>query len=104
MGVSYRACVVQLRQTDKISRSRAQEFLSWQPKALKRLVGDGVGPLDPWADVWPLDESDSGRSLPLRVNDEIRIMLPETPSTGYRWYDVGGPEDYKGFLEKVGDE
>lgn len=100
-GVSFRACIVQLGQMDKLSRAKAQEFLKWSPKEIKRLIGAGVGPQDPWADVWPLDESDSGRLITLRVNDEVRLKLPERPSTGYRWVSI---EEVTNELVLVADE
>ena len=32
-----------------------------------------------------MDERDSGKLVHIRVNDELYIRLPETPSTGYIW-------------------
>lgn len=102
MGVSYRACVVQLRAMEKLSKARAIELLSYKPKDLKRIVNQGIGPLDPWADVWPLEVADSGRSIEVRVRDEIRLKLPEKPSTGYRW--VVDEEGHTELVQKTGEE
>jgi len=102
IGITYRACVVQLRQMDKIGKEQAIAFLGWQPKQLKKEIGGGIGPADPWADIWPLEETDNGRSIHVRVNDELRLKLPEAPSTGYRWQRLNEDED--DALIAIGDD
>lgn len=92
VGVSYRAAVVQLSTLGMLGRRRAQEFLGWQPKEIKRKIAGGVGPEDPWADIWLLAESDSGRQLSVRERDEIIVRLDEYASTGFSWERVGGDE------------
>lgn len=32
-----------------------------------------------------LTEADNGRSVDVRIGDEITLALPENPTTGYRW-------------------
>lgn len=86
MGVSYTACVIQLRAMEMITLSESQMLLQYTPKKAKKLLGGGIGPVDPWADVWPIEEADYGRELKLQVRDEVRVKLSEVPSTGYRWH------------------
>lgn len=52
---------------------------------MKREIGRGTRPQDPWADAWPLEQDDAGKTVFPRVDDELRISLPESPSTGYIW-------------------
>ncbi len=83
MGVSYAAAVNQLVALKKISRELAED-LPKQPKSIKTLIA-GVPIENSWADIWALDKSNSGKRINMRVYDELRINLSETPSTGYIW-------------------
>lgn len=47
-----------------------------------------------------LTENDSGRCVSLRVNDTLRILLPENPTTGYRW-ELDLPTDGALMLESA---
>lgn len=85
MGVSYIACVVQLRAMEHISYTKSRELLDYKPKEIKRLLTGGLGPADPWADIWPVEEEDAGREIIVRQRDEIRLKLSENPTTGYQW-------------------
>ena len=92
LGVSYKALIFQLVSLRKISRSLASRLAKYQPRKIKQeILGRGIGPVDSYADVWPIDENDDGRVLNVRVNDELSIALPEIPSAGYRW-TVRAPE------------
>ncbi len=44
-----------------------------------------VAPDGEGADV-ELTQQDSGRRHSVRVGDEVTVVLPETPTTGYRWH------------------
>ncbi len=85
LGVSYAAAVNHLVTLNKISRASVVRLRQWTPKTIKTTLGGGVRPQDAWADVWPLHETDDGKLLYPRVNDELRVSLPEVPSTGYLW-------------------
>jgi Zn-dependent peptidase ImmA (M78 family)/predicted secreted protein len=91
-GVSYTATIHQLAQLNKLSASRAREFLKVTPKSIKVERGQGVGPEESRADVWSVDHSFSGVHLEMGVKDEVHIKLRETPSTGYLWaFETGEP-------------
>jgi Zn-dependent peptidase ImmA (M78 family)/predicted secreted protein len=85
LGVSYAAMASQLVVLHKVSPAEGAQLRKIQPQMIKRDLGRGTRPEDPWADAWPVGPADSGRLLRPRVGDEIRISLPETPSTGYVW-------------------
>lgn len=85
VGVSYAAAVNHLATLNKIPWRVANELRGQEPKIIKAEIGRGTRPQDVHADVWELDESDSGRIFHIRVNDELHILLPEAPSTGYIW-------------------
>lgn len=84
LGVSYSAAVTQLVGQRKLTPHGGRELRGRRPLAVKTdLVG--ARPEDSWADVWLLDETQEGRELTPRVRDEIHVVLPETPSSGYVW-------------------
>jgi predicted secreted protein len=85
LGASYQAMVYQLANQGRLSHYQARRFLRVPPKQIKLAIGDGPRLDDSWADVWYVDESFSGQHLSISLNDEIRIELPEMPSTGYIW-------------------
>lgn len=85
LGVSYRALIYQLVALRRIGWPTASRLTKYQPRQIKQLIGRGIGPLDSFADVWPLAQEDNGRHLQARVNDEISVALPEIPSSGYQW-------------------
>ena len=85
VGVSYAAAVNHLATLNKIPWRVANDLREQEPKFIKAEIGGGIRPQDVHADVWELDESDSGRTFHIRVNDELHILLPEAPSTGYIW-------------------
>ena len=83
-GVSYSAAVYQLVGQHKLTVEAGQLLRRESPLAVKSGLA-GVKPADSWADVWLLDESQEGRTFSPRIRDEIHVVLPETPSTGYVW-------------------
>ncbi len=85
VGVSYAAIVAQLQTLHKITAATAARLRRVPPQRIKEEIGGGTRPLNPWADTWPAGPKDAGHLLRPRVDDEIHIRLPETPSTGYVW-------------------
>lgn len=84
LGVSYRAVVTQLVGQHKLAPGHGRRLLRQSPIDVKTRLA-GARPAHPWADVWLLDESQEGRRFSPRLRDEVHVMLPETPSTGYVW-------------------
>lgn len=85
MGTSYQATIHQLGALKKIPEYRAQELLRVTPKQIKQQIGHGLSPGNPWAEVWPVEEAQAGRSIKVAVEDEISVSLSEIPSTGFIW-------------------
>ena len=84
MGVSYTATVNHLAAIKIISMDDAQGLRRIPPKQIKAQLKSQ--PLEnSWADVWILDKADTGKELRLRVYDDLKICLPENPTTGYLW-------------------
>jgi len=48
-----------------------------------------------------LTEKDEGRTVDIRVGQELRISLPENATTGYRWATEHYPEE---FIETIAIE
>lgn len=89
MGVSYSAAVNQLVALKKIRPDVGDLLRKQSPKTIKAKLGRGYSPENSWADVWVLDRANSGKSLNVRVQDELHVSLPEIPSTGYVWMLAG---------------
>ena len=85
LGSSYAATVTQLRALERISATNASNLLRVQPIDIKTQLALGERPANTRADVWPVSIHDNGRELWVGVDDEIHALLPETPTTGYRW-------------------
>jgi predicted secreted protein/Zn-dependent peptidase ImmA (M78 family) len=83
-GTSYEATVTQLAILGKISWLVARH-LRLSPLQIKTDLAGGRRPANSRADLWLVRGRDRDRVLPLRVEDEIVLRLPETPSTGYAW-------------------
>lgn len=84
LGASYTATITQLQALKKISAGLARRLRKELPIAIKEDMV-GARPHHARADVWVLDEGESGRELTPRVDDEVHVLLPERPSTGYVW-------------------
>jgi Zn-dependent peptidase ImmA (M78 family)/predicted secreted protein len=83
MGVSYAATINQMVSLKKIS-SALGEQLRKPPKSIKTQIA-GTPLENSWADIWLLDQKDTGKQLRLRVYDELSISLSEIPTSGYIW-------------------
>ena len=84
MGVNYSAAVNHLANLNHISREEAVLLRKMSPKEIKEQIV--FQPLEnSWAEIWELDRSDHGKTLRLRIHDDLKICLPENPTTGYLW-------------------
>ncbi len=84
MGVNYSAAVNHLANLKHISLEEAVLLRKMSPKEIKEQIV--FQPLDnSWAEIWELNKSDHGKSLHLRIHDDLKICLPENPTTGYLW-------------------
>lgn len=84
MGVNYSAAVNHLANLKHVSREEAGMLRKMSPKEIKEQIV--LQPLEnSWAEIWELDKSDHGKTLSLRIHDDLKICLPENPTTGYLW-------------------
>jgi len=88
-GVSYEAAVRQLSNLEVITPDRIAVLRQRRPLQVKASLALGRRPVNGYADVWPVNEDWDDQMLPLRVEDEVVISLPENRSTGYRWMFPG---------------
>lgn len=84
-GVSYEAAIRQLVNLNQLAASVAEELFRQRPLSIKTDLAHGRRPINGWADVWPVDERWDDQVLPLHLEDEAVISLPENRTTGYRW-------------------
>ena len=103
LGVSYGAAVTQLVGQHIVTVPAGQKLRKQSPLALKTMLG-GAKPLNPWADVWLLDEAQEGRELLPRLQDEIHVMLEENPSTGFVWTLAEVPSTALALVDDVFEE
>lgn len=99
LGVSYSAAVTQLVGQHKLSPAAGRRLRAASPLGIKTEL-TGERPIDSWADVWLLNQEQSGHPIAPRLRDEIHVLLPEIPSSGYVWQVV---EDAPGVLSLVDD-
>lgn len=85
LGVSYAAAVNHLLSLGKITADVAARLRGMRPKAIKQALTGTPRPAYDRTDTWVLGQTDSGRVIAPRVDDEIYATLPEIPSSGYRW-------------------
>ena len=84
MGASYAATVNHLAALDIVTSEDVERLRLIRPKQIKAQLQSQ--PLEnSWAEIWVLDQADSGKELRLRVYDDLKISLPENPTTGYIW-------------------
>jgi predicted secreted protein len=83
-GTSYLATVTQLAVLEKITWAETRK-LCLPPIKIKTTLAAGRRPQDTRADAWLVRETDTERDLPVRVRDEIVLLLPEIPSSGDVW-------------------
>ena len=100
LGSSYAATVTQVRALDRITVNNARQLHKAHPIDIKTDLALGHRPANARADVWPLTETDNGRTLWVTAADEIHASLQESPSSGFRWRPVGADDG----VEVLGEE
>jgi predicted secreted protein len=95
--------VTQLVGQHVLTISEGQRLRKESPLKVKTAIG-GVKPINSWADVWLLDEAQEGRELAPRLEDEIHVVLEETPSTGFVWTIADGDASALELVDDVFEE
>lgn len=82
MGTSYSATCNQLANLEFITRDNFERLSKVQPRQIKAQWAKELG----HRDVWPINHKMNGLIIIPQVEDTIRVLLPETPSSGYLWH------------------
>lgn len=85
LGVSFAAGVWALYGRRRIDLATARGFVKGGALAAKDTVRGGAAVTNARADVWVLTEANNDLDVLCRVGDEIRVQLPEQPSSGKEW-------------------
>lgn len=104
MGSSYEATVQQLFALEIITRRIKSELDRIAPLEIKKRLLLGERPTHARNDVWIMGQNDSGHLIQPRVNDELILELPESPSTGYVWEPENQLSPFRGILGVINDE
>ena len=81
MCTSYRATCNQLANLEFIPQDNHLDLIRIEPRQIKAQWAEKIG----HRDIWSIEHKMSGLTLMSQVEDTIRVILPETPSTGYVW-------------------
>ncbi|MFO0591852.1 MAG: ImmA/IrrE family metallo-endopeptidase [Polyangiaceae bacterium] len=86
MGASYDATCWGLLGHNLLKPGIVDKLREVEPKKLKLATLNGRAPLiDPWADVWLIDENDHGFAFEGGPNDVVIFRCRERASSGYLW-------------------
>jgi Zn-dependent peptidase ImmA (M78 family)/predicted secreted protein len=94
IGVSYEALVYELANIKKITPQNRTALLKKRVRDIKAALG-GSGETISGSQLWIVERQNANHLIHLLEGDELSVMLPEAPSTGYRWSldEVGGGLD-----------
>ena len=85
LGVSFAAGVWTLYGKNRIDLATARGFVRAGALSAKDALRGGSAVTDARADVWILTKANNDLDVMCRVGDEIRVQLPELPSSGREW-------------------
>ena len=87
LGTSYSATVTRLQTLGWITPNRITEFRQARPQDIKQDIAQEVLD-DRRSDVWLVNRR--ATQVCAQVGDYLQLMLPEVPSSGYRWHLEAG--------------
>ncbi|WP_066071657.1 ImmA/IrrE family metallo-endopeptidase [Neobacillus soli] len=102
MGTSYQATVNRLFTLNMINSKKYRE-LDIEPIEIKRMYGTG-NLSSSWNNIWYLTEEDKNSTIYPNVGDEVRILLEENPTTGYKWILHPEVEKVNTFWEPIQED
>ncbi|UFT99372.1 ImmA/IrrE family metallo-endopeptidase [Radiobacillus kanasensis] len=84
MGTSYQATLNRLFTLNIIKTTKKYAELDVEPIEIKKEYGiDKLS--SSWNNIWILSEEEKNSTIYPNVGDEVRILLEENPTTGYKW-------------------
>ncbi len=86
LGVSYIAFCWSLYGHEILSFQEVKKVASIKPKDIKKeFVPEDILNLNPWANVWIINDKSAGVKILGDINDIFVLEIEENPSTGYIW-------------------
>ena len=93
LGVSYQAACWALVSAKVIPRTQALQLQDVKVKELKRRLAPADHRSNSWADVWALDQGDSGSAIEAGPNDLFAVRVADHASAGFVWNLVDAEGD-----------
>ena len=84
LGTSYAATLMHLYTLGRLSQGEVTTFRKLRPSDIKQSLG-GTKEHIHWNDVWVVNLDYHQATLTMREGDQLQIVLPESPSSGYEW-------------------
>ena len=85
MGVSYESTCWGLQSHNILGADVVQRLRAVPPKMSKLAATGNKALHDPWADVWILDDSDTGGSIDAGPSDVFILRISENAGSGFLW-------------------
>jgi Zn-dependent peptidase ImmA (M78 family) len=84
MGTSYQATLNRLFTLNILKGKKKYAELDIEPIEIKKEYGiDNLS--SSWNNIWNLSEEEKETTIYPNIGDEVRILLEENPTTGYKW-------------------
>lgn len=93
LGVSFSAGVWALHRQNQLDLATARAYIRAGSLSAKDAIRGGEAATNARADLWVLTQENHDLGVMCRVGDEIRVQLPEQPSSGREWRFRSGPRD-----------
>lgn len=91
LGTSYEATVNRLATLNMITKSKYNN-LKIPPIKIKKSYGTDNLKTN-WNDIWILKKEDNNSTIYPIIGDEVRVILEENPTTGYKWISCPNTEE-----------
>lgn len=92
LGISLPAACWSLVGHSVIDRGQAERVLSRSVKSIKNSIVPADLLKNPWANVWEINQADTGTQLEAGPDDIFSVHLQDSSSSGYLWELVSAPE------------
>ena len=100
LGISYKAACWGLVTAGVVHRSQAEQLQETVVKGIKTSLAPPSLLRNSWADVWTVDQADTGTALEAGPDDLFAVGLKDHASAGYIWNLV----DAEGEAQIVGQQ
>lgn len=101
LQVSYAAMVTRLQDLRLVSFTQAQTLRAVAPKTIKQSITHGLTGELGRRQVWMVRAQDPSRVLTPLEGDEVHVLLPEKPSSGFSWREAA---DADAPIHRIADD